>query len=413
MNNNSFNQLTANTKNPSTAHLNKGDLEALIYGACFFASGGGGPISMALQFLTKINKDVPLIQRRTLSANEKIVILADMGSPDAATEGRGYTAPVNAYKTISAYIKEKESKNIAYFMPIETGAVNSLIPFFIASQLDTPIPIVDADPSGRAVPQLNETLLDVNGQAICPAAVASDTQTGKGYRCCWSNEEFVSKIFTDMSATQLEKASRIEVSKPSYQQVGGLACYPLESNYITSAGAQDALVENSISCSIGFGKTLLDYPGVSTLSQKLSSMDINNFCFIDGIISKIDNRTKDGFDVGKITLSNDDGEIWIYYKNESLLAWNPADKKALAIAPDCINLLLSKTSGDFTPGTPLSTADIKEGQSCTVWGTACSSKMRNPTIEALFQIDIQQILAAFPDDKITITGYTNLETLNE
>ena len=76
-------------------------------------------------------------------------------------------------------------------------------------------------------------------------------------------------------------------------------------------------------------------------------MDINNFCFIDGVISKIDNRTKDGFDVGKITLANDDGEIWIYYKNESLLAWNPKDKKALAIAPDCINLLLSKKSDSF------------------------------------------------------------------
>lgn len=413
MNKDSFNQLTTCSTNPSIVQLNKDDLQALIYGACFFASGGGGPISMALQFLTKINKDVPLIQRQGLNPDEKIVILADMGSPDAAKEGRGYTAPVNAYKTISAYIKEHEHKDIAYFMPIETGAVNSLIPFFIASQLDTPIPVVDADPSGRAVPQLNETLLDVNGQAICPAAVASDTQTGKGYRCSWSDGEFVSKIFTDMSATELEEASRIEVSKPSYQQVGGLACYPLESNYITSAEAKGALVENSVSCSIGFGKTLLDYPGVSTLKQKLSSMDINNFCFIDGLISKIDNRTKDGFDVGKITLASDQGDVWIYYKNESLLAWNPTTKKALAIAPDCINLLLSKKSDSFASGTPLSTADIKEGQSCTVWGTACSTKMRNPTIEALFQTDIQQILAAFPDDKIKIDGYTNLESLNK
>jgi DUF917 family protein len=409
----SFYQLTASATNPGIAQLNKDDLKALIYGACFFASGGGGPISMALQFLTKINKDVPLIQRQALNANEKIVILADMGSPDAATEGRGYTAPVNAYKTISAYIREHESKEIAYFMPIETGAVNSLIPFFIASQLDIPIPVVDADPSGRAVPQLNETLLDINGQAICPAAVASDTQTGKGYLCSWSNGEFVSKIFTDMSATELEEATRIEVSKPSYQQVGGLACYPLESNYITSTEAERALVQNSVSCSIDFGKTLLDYPCVSTLAQKLSSMSISNFCFIDGIISNIDNRTKDGFDVGKITLSNDDGEVWIYYKNESLLAWCPTDKKALAIAPDCINLLLSKDSSSFSSGTPLSTADIKEGQSCTVWGTACSNKMRNTVIESLFQTDIQQILAAFPDDKIQINGYTPLEVLNK
>jgi len=181
MNDLSFKKLNTLPSNSGIAELNRDDLKALIYGACFFASGGGGPISMALQFLTKIDKNIPLIQSQALKPDEKIVILADMGSPDAATEGRGYTAPVNAYKTISSYIQKTDNKDIAYFMPIETGAVNSLIPFFISSQLDTPVPVVDADPSGRAVPQLNETLLDINAQAICPAAVASDTEASMGY----------------------------------------------------------------------------------------------------------------------------------------------------------------------------------------------------------------------------------------
>ncbi len=412
MNTSSFHKLSLQENNPAIAKLNQQDLKALIYGACFFASGGGGPISMALQFLTKIKVDLPLIQSQNLVDDEKVVILADMGSPDAATEGRGYTAPVNAYKTIAAYLKETEHKEIAYFMPIETGAVNSLIPFYIASQLKQPIPVVDGDPSGRAVPQLNETLLDINSQAICPAAVASDTQTGSGYRCNWSNEDYLSKIFTDMSATELEDAARIEVSKPSYQQVGGLACYPLESTYLASSQSENALVHNSISTAIDFGHTLLNYPSTEVLKNELNNLDISNYCFIDGQISKIDNRTHDGFDVGKIYLSHDNGELWIYYKNESLLAWDPTAKKPLAIAPDCINLLLSKASSHFASGTPLSTADISEGLYCSVWGTACSTKMRNPVIEALFQKDIHQILAAFPDDDVKIDGYISLETLN-
>jgi DUF917 family protein len=412
MNSTSFLQLSTTSENSNIALLTQDDLKALIYGACFFASGGGGPISMALQFLTKINKDVPIIQSSALKSNEKVVILADMGSPDAATEGRGYTAPVNAFETLSSYIQEHEKKKIAYLMPIETGAVNSLIPFFIASQLDSPIPVVDADPSGRAVPQLNETLLDLNKQRICPAAVASDTETGKGYRCSWSNGEYQSKIFNDMSATELEDAARLEVSKPSYQQVGGLACYPLESSYIASSAAKSALVHNSVSCAIDIGKTLLTYPDQDELSHKLSSMSIDNYCFIDGQITDIDNRTKDGFDVGKIVLSHNKGDVWIYYKNESLLAWDPKNKKALAIAPDCINLLLSSATQKFPAGTPLSTADIAEQQHCTVWGTACSNKMRNPVIESLFQEDIQQVLSAFPDDNVKVDSYTPLEKLN-
>ena len=100
MNSTSFLQLSTTSENSNIASLTQDDLKALIYGACFFASGGGGPISMALQFLTKIKKDVPIIQSGALKPDEKVVILADMGSPDAAKEGRGYTAPVNAFETL-------------------------------------------------------------------------------------------------------------------------------------------------------------------------------------------------------------------------------------------------------------------------------------------------------------------------
>ena len=122
----------------------------------------------------------------------------------------------------------------------------------------------------------------------------------KNYDIILSNGEYQSKIFNDLSATELEDAARVEVSKPSYQQVGGLACYPLESTYIASTAAESALVHNSISCAIDFGKTLLTYPDQDVLAHKLNSMSIDNYCFINGQITDIDNRTKDGFDVGKI-----------------------------------------------------------------------------------------------------------------
>ena len=93
MNDLSFKKLNTLPSNSGIAELNRDDLKALIYGACFFASGGGGPISMALQFLTKIDKNIPLIQSQALKPDEKIVILADMGSPDAATEGRAAIQP--------------------------------------------------------------------------------------------------------------------------------------------------------------------------------------------------------------------------------------------------------------------------------------------------------------------------------
>ena len=108
MNTASFQKLTLNTTNPNIADLSQEDLKALIYGACFFASGGGGPISMALQFLEKIKKSVPLIPVKELKHNKKVVIVADMGSPDTAAQGRGYTGTYNAYQSLRRYIKETE-----------------------------------------------------------------------------------------------------------------------------------------------------------------------------------------------------------------------------------------------------------------------------------------------------------------
>lgn len=412
MNTASFQKLTLNTTNPNIADLSQEDLKALIYGACFFASGGGGPISMALQFLEKIKKSVPLIPVKELKHNKKVVIVADMGSPDTAAQGRGYTAPYNAYQSLRSYIKETEKKDIAYFIPAEIGAVNTLIPFYISSLLDDPIPVIDADPSGRAVPQLNESLLDVSGQAICPAIIASDTQEDSNNLCSWTNKSYSSQLFLDLTATELEEAARAVVNQPEYQQVGGMACYPMNSETLAGPHTDSMVINHSVSTAVELGKTLLKFGNQQTLAETLTQMDIANYIFIHGKIVGIENKTSSGFDVGKITLQHSKGELWVYYKNESLLAWNPKMNKAMAIAPDCINLVLSQDNGSFRAGTPLSTADIKEGDDCTVWGTACATAMRSPKIEALFQQDIKQILAAFPDDNIIIKRYISLQELN-
>ncbi|MDK2776207.1 MAG: DUF917 domain-containing protein [Pseudomonadota bacterium] len=401
------------------AKVTPSDLKALVYGACFCASGGGGPISMALNFLTRITVDLPVVRRSELSDGKKALILADMGSPEAATQGLGYTAPVNVYYVLSHYLKTQGQGEAAYLMPIEIGAVNSLIPFYIASQLATPLPVIDADPSGRSVPQLNETLLDLSGQAICPAAVASDTisteLTDGVVPDCYS------QIFSDtsMSATELEAVSRKVVSSPEYQQVGGLACYPLDSSWLNSSAGEEALVERSLSTAVAVGHVILNQAasGYDVLRVKLAALltdiGVANYQLLQGTLSAIDNRTSGGFDVGRLTFTRADGSTFlVFYKNESLLAWDPETQKPLVIGPDCINLMLTADSGDFSACTPLSTADISEGMEIAVWGTACSAKMRNSTIEALFQQDIAQILQAFPEDNITLSGYQPIESLN-
>jgi len=201
--------------------LTTADLNNIMFGACFLASGGGGPVSMAQTFLSRIEKTVYFINTEDLASGELALIVADMGSPDAAKEGKGFTAPVNVYQ-VMANLMSEQGIEISYLMPIELGAVNTLLPFFVASQLANPIPVINADPSGRAVPQLDMTLLDVAGLPICPAAVASDTDSQSG--------QYQSQLFYNLTPEQLEDQSRDVVV--SYGGVGGLACYPIDGDQL-------------------------------------------------------------------------------------------------------------------------------------------------------------------------------------
>lgn len=388
------------------------DMKALIYGGCFLASGGGGPISMGLMFHQKIQRDVPLLTAAELTKGKMAAMIADLGSPDKAKEGYGYTAPVNAFHALDAYLEKTKGESLSYFIPAEIGAVNTLIPFYIAATVtDKALAVVNGDSVGRAVPQLNETVFANNGIPCCPAVVASDDQTA---HCCeFSGKPFKSKLFKDLSPTELENAARDVVSDPAYHQVGGMGLWPVSSDFLQSSAGTAALIQNSVSDAIRLGRTILSYLGDQAISDTLTNLGIDNYQFMTGTLTQMDNRTSGGFDVGKMTFTREDNsEFWVYYKNESLLAWDPAESRPMAIAPDCINMVLAKSTDDYQAGTPLSTADVIQGNTLTVWGTACSKKMRVDRLEALFLRDIHQILSAFPEDKVTITQYIPIEVLN-
>jgi DUF917 family protein len=383
--------------------LTNADLTNIVFGACFFASGGGGPVSMAQTFLSRINKTVYFINTEDLESGKLALMVADEGSPDAAKEGKGFSAPVNVYQ-VMANLMASQGTEISYLLAAELGAVNTLLPFFVASQLPNPIPVINGDPSGRAVPQLDMTLLDVASLPICPAAVASDTDPNTG--------NYQSQLFYNLTPEQLEEQSRDVVI--SYGGVGGLACYPVDGSQLNRdiPGNEDRLIQGSIGLCWNIGQQILAYEPLLNLQGLLNSFDVYNIQFITGTITDIDNRTAGGFDVGKIIVTDSSGaSIWIYYKNESLLAWDPQYNQPRAMGPDGIVFVLAQEY-EFPAGTPVTNADIQQGISYTIMGLGAFEKLRNPTLETLFLQNIQQVLAAFPEDHISITQYIPIQDLN-
>ncbi|KZZ47098.1 hypothetical protein A3759_30730 [Thalassolituus sp. HI0120] len=191
-----------------------------------------------------------------------------------------------------------------------------------------------------------------------------------------------------------------------------MACWPIDSDYFLSQEAKSSVIHNSVSAAIKVGYTILNSPEPKHLVETLNALGIDNYVIDNGLVRKVINRTSHGFDVGKIVFATMVGELWIYYKNESLLGWDPQTKKPLVIAPDCINLMKFKDSDRLYGTSPISTADVKEGQACTIWATACAEAMRNKTIEKLFLTDIDQITSAFPEDDVKVKEYIPVQRLN-
>lgn len=147
--------------------VEKSDLKKIVYGACFFASGGGGPISMAIDFLDKINKTVYFINTDKLELDKYCIAIVDMGSPDAGKEGKGYTAPVNVFKVMADYLS-KQGDAVSCILPLNSALLILLFHFMWLPRWIWPIPVINADPAGRAVPELEMTLLTAAGTRYAP-----------------------------------------------------------------------------------------------------------------------------------------------------------------------------------------------------------------------------------------------------
>jgi DUF917 family protein len=392
--------------------IQRADLQNLIEGACFLASGGGGPKEMADVFLEDFRGPVTMVATTHMQEGDSSLMVVDLGSPAKAKQGFGLSAPVNAFNWLRQYLASGCGQAPSYLLPGEIGAVNTLLPFFIADNIarntGQQLLVLDADPCGRADPRLNETLLDVaDGISCCPAVITSDTL---------ADGTFQHTSFTDsqLSPTELEDKARAVVSKPGYNEVGGMALYPLEGKFVHLYGRQ-YLVQQSVSLAMAVGKQLRQYPTDAQLSRVLDNLAITNYCFVTGTISEDSVRnTDDGFDNGITIINGDDGDIyWVVMRNESLLAWNDTQGRFLAIAPDCINMLVHTPEGRKS----ISNASIEANQKITLWGTAGPQKVtQQPTLVSRFSDDINHVLD-IPEfksykERMNFKEYIPIETLN-
>ncbi len=378
------------------------DIARLINGACFYASGGGGSIVIARQMAQGLSSLPPRIATQDVPDAALTAIIADIGSPDAMMQGAGQTAPVNAFDDLAAYFKKAYGSDLPYVVPVEMGAVSTLIPFLVAS-LRPGITVVDGDPCGRAVPELSMTLYAMANLPVAPVTLSSDTddKSGQGrHSAC---------LFWAEDVHDAEECARTAIGLPVFNQIAGLGCYAVPGRALRAASPK-AIIGGTVSRAIATGDLLERYKDPVSFQYQLGwLLQDKTYLLVSGTITE-KKEVSGGFDVGQVRITADDGARWVVsYMNENLYIQNATEGKTHGMGPD---LICYRTED----GRPFSNADIdtKEvpiGTRVTVFGVKCDEALRCDAMVAEFGAVIDTMFKKFeiprPDPR-----YVPIERLN-
>ncbi len=384
---------------PGNYQLTKKDINYIVYGACFLASGGGGPLGLALLFMDKMLNDADVmhyVNPENLETHKNIAFVAGLGSPDKIFEGFGQTVSLNAFMEMDNYLVQSGQEPLGYLIPVEMGAMNTLIPFIISAKKG--IAVINGDPCGRAAPEMSMNLFNIHKLPLNPVILTSDTDESGHYQ----------KIIVQVKdADDAENQARQFAQ--SHNSTAGMACYPMRGADLNCSILSDKNWAKFIQWTVGFawnlGRNMVELENYNKFLEFLDSFPLASYTLFEGIITDKEVREISGFNVGKIIVSNGIETFFIYYKNESLLAWNVTRKCYVAMGPDSINFLARKdaqpfSNSDIDSDPQKNPKNIALGTKIGIIGLCADEKLKNTELVNLFLANIQETLAAFPEDHI-------------
>jgi hypothetical protein len=332
----------------------KQEMSDVSLGAGLLGAGGGGAVSEGLKMVDRVLRfgdGVDLVTPEEVDDDAWGVVIAGMGSPVAARKRPRTWSLTWACELL----EETLGFEAAFIIPFELGAGNSITPFLVGVQKN--LPVVDGDPVGRAVPQIDMTTFHLGGIEITPLALV--------------NEDNISAVIRAEAAYDVERVARAVSSELG--AVAAIACYSM----------------------LGRDMKRLIIPGTTALVEKIGAAiretreaggDVasavaeqrSGYILGKGTVSTVTSETRGGFDFGVVEV---EGEmpIRVTLQNENMSAHR--GDQLLAIVPD----LICAVGGN---GMPLSNAEIEEGIEITYVGFAADPLFRTPEAFGLFSVTL-------------------------
>lgn len=313
--------------------INKKDMQTIVNGASFLASGGGGGVSSANDVIDNIMtfaSEVSVVESKDLADDAELLVICGVGAPDA---------PNLNFKDSPGYglkgLQDMTGKQYEYVLPIEVGAMNSMIPLLACAQLG--IPFVDGDGAGRSVPQMSMCTYALRQFSTQDTLVVSEED--KKFPLHPANAD-------DMEA-QVRKIVSDEL-----HDAGTVATWSLSGKQIKSPGA---FVPGSLTLAKSIGEAMATSKPLDAVRDIIDVYYSDNRIIMrKGKVVAATNKVEDGFDVGTISVEDGSGmSVTLYFVNESLLATIDIEgvPAAFILGPDMICSM-------GVDGTPMTNSEI-------------------------------------------------------
>jgi uncharacterized protein len=325
------------------------DFEYIAAGAAVLASGGGGSYLDALSILKELGQSgwTGSVTVGPYDGSSNCCVVAMMGSPDAG-DALTLADIQNSVANTLRLLQTTTGYTATCTIPVEIGAINSLVPLLGAAASTAKLWVVDGDGAGRAVPELPQTtFVGAANLPVSPCALATDVAD-------YSTVE--SALLSAPTAAQMEKLAGGVVG--GFGGFSGIALWP--SNADNNYGLTGNYIPGTLAQAWGLGQFLLQGSSpqssakvaaqITRLTGRKASVAVRNF-YITSITQA---TTSASLDTGVIRLddtqdpSQSTQTFSIYNMNENLIMYSNQSTAPIIIAPDSICYYSESTGLGFS-----------------------------------------------------------------
>ncbi|MBV1820313.1 DUF917 domain-containing protein [Anaerosalibacter bizertensis] len=339
--------------------LTKQELHDILIGCTILGTGGGGELDEGIKIIDEDLEngyEFKLVSIDEIPDDAMIASPYNAGSISPLSEEErkkyeGLKEIDEMYNVISFQALEKfMGKKFFATISTELGGQNTAVGFSVAAKLG--IPIVDGDPAGRSVPELQQSTFYMNDVSIAPLAVASK----------FGDVAIISEVVDDFRAEAIVRAIAV-----ASQNTVGVTDHP-----VLGKNLKKSVIPGAISYALKIGQALR----VAKENKKSPAEEIAKACegyvLFEGIVEGFDWKDEGGFTVGNSYIKGlgeyEENKYKIWFKNENIISWK--NDEIFVTVPDLICILDKET------GMPITNPNFEKGMNIVAIGLPASEEWR-------------------------------------